>query len=186
MDFIFFRCLSRSNIFRTTWNVLEQIWNLICKQFGFFFEQHFLRTFWISIIYATFWNVSKQFSMFRNILKSAKLFSNIFGIFYSEHCELFSNKFRILFLENFLIKHLLQNSLQCFGTFSIIWNILGKHCFHRTLWNVSKQILNVQEHFKKCITWFRKISGYLEQFLRNTLKYFKHLQYSGTISRMCC
>jgi len=120
--------------------VLQTIW--------IFFEQHFLRTFWISIIYATFWNVSKQFLMFRNILKSAKLFSNIFGIFYSEHCELFSNKFRILFLENFLIKHLLQNSLQCFGTFSIIWKILGKHCFHGTLWNVSKQILNVQEHFK--------------------------------------
>ena len=61
-------------------------------------------------------------------------------------------------------------------------HFLGKY-FHRTLWNVSKQILNVQEHFKKCITWFRKNSGYLEQFLRNTLKYFKHFKMCKTFFR---
>ena len=52
-------------------------------------------------------------------------FFQIFLAFYSEHCELLSNKFEILFLENFFIKHFLPNSLQCFGTFPIVWNILG-------------------------------------------------------------
>ena len=150
-------------IFPFIWNILGKKFLNVLEQFQkckTFSTEHFrlFGTFWVNSSWM-FWNNFKSAKLFlRNILcksystKQSKMFPNTLWMFRN------ILKVQIFYSEYF--SKIIQNILNCSWTNlelkKTIWNVWQK-IFLRTFWiksstrhsgNISKQIMNVQEHFK--------------------------------------